>query len=429
MTQLEKLFETGSLSKKHADKLNRSWENIDIVIEDIPKLNYPPEGSALHKKELEDVKFHVTNPSFAPSFLNISDKKPEKIFKKFIEENNLNADLEVISKLCNQLDSLILNLKFKYDRIRPKDSMFNMGDDFQHEKIRESKSPAYPSGHTAIAYFIADIIGRNNPEAMSDLTTLADMIAQSRIDNGLHYPSDLTFGRYIGELAASKIIDKPKLTISENTEMSIHDKILNIRRDRKLVLKENFGSYSTEKAKLLGSFIRRSNEIERYDVGYTDCLEASSLFLQGFPTKHCSDNKFIISHLNGLHRAAQLRPIDNIDKLVSVHNALNANVLERGEPGLFRNFSHSSRSGVTYPEPNDIMNHLNTWYDADGFPFVRHAFYEWIHPFCDGNGRSGRIILASELDFDFDKTLSLIDNNYLSKLVELSEAIQRKFLK
>lgn len=429
MPPLARLFENGMLSKKHIKKLNRSWDNINLSLEDIPDLKQPQEGSELHKKELDDVKFYVSNPSFAPNFLKLSDEKPETIFKKFAKENNLLVDLKKISKLCKQLDGIILNLKFKYDRLRPKRSMINNGDEFHVNKIRDSKSPSYPSGHTAIAYFIADIIAKDNPKSRSDLTTLADMIAQSRIDNGLHYPSDLSFGRYIGELAASKLIDNPSLKINENIELDHHNKILNTKRKRKLVLKENFGNYSQEKAKLLAEFIRRSNEIERYHVSYDDCLEASSLFLHAFPVEYCTDNKFIRSHLDGLHTAAQLKPIDSTRKLMAIHKTLGQDVLERGEPGMFRNFSHSSRSGVTYPEPSDIMNHLNTWYSSDGYPFVRHTFYEWVHPFCDGNGRTGRIILASEMDFNFDKILTLIDDTYLNRLVTLAEQIQRKFLK
>jgi hypothetical protein len=417
------------LNKKIVNKLNRKWDNIDLTLEDIPDLQYPREGSKKHLSEIDDVKFHVVNPAFTPKFLELSDVKPEKIFKKYIRENNLKGDAEKIGKLCNQLDGLVMNLKVKYDRLRPKNSMINMGDEFPINKIRDSKSPSYPSGHTAIAYFIADILANDNPDARIDLTTVADMIAQSRIDNGLHYQSDLTFGRYIGELAASKIIKEPKSKISENNKMNIHTQIINKKRERMSIVKENFGGYSKEKASEMAEFIRRSNEIERYRLNYSDCLESASLFLQGFPIEYCTENKFIRSHLDGMYNSAKLLPINNINKIINVHKALGSDVLERGNPGMIRNFSHSARSGVIYPEPEHILDHLNTWTSPGGSAFVRHTFYEWVHPFCDGNGRSGRILLAAELEFDFNKILALINDNYLSNLISLSEEIQRKFLK
>ena len=53
---------------------------------------------------------------------------------------------------------------------------------------------------------------------------------------------------------------------------------------------------------------------------------------------------------------------------------------------------------------------------------MRHIVYECIHPFGDGNGRSGRIILLADLDYDLAKINDLIGNNYIDKLVEYQHA-------
>jgi fido (protein-threonine AMPylation protein) len=53
-------------------------------------------------------------------------------------------------------------------------------------------------------------------------------------------------------------------------------------------------------------------------------------------------------------------------------------------------------------------------------PFGKHAYYEWIHPFCDGNGRSGRIILARDLDFDFEEILKYIGDDYLPNIISMT---------
>jgi fido (protein-threonine AMPylation protein) len=52
---------------------------------------------------------------------------------------------------------------------------------------------------------------------------------------------------------------------------------------------------------------------------------------------------------------------------------------------------------------------------------LKHIVYEWVHPFCDGNGRSGRLILASDLGYNFDIANQVIDDNYIPMLREFME--------
>jgi len=49
--------------------------------------------------------------------------------------------------------------------------------------------------------------------------------------------------------------------------------------------------------------------------------------------------------------------------------------------------------------------------------YVKHILYEWIHPFDDGNGRTGRIMLLVDTDFDFEKVLDFCGDNYIKNIV------------
>ena len=50
-----------------------------------------------------------------------------------------------------------------------------------------------------------------------------------------------------------------------------------------------------------------------------------------------------------------------------------------------------------------------------------------IHPFGDGNGRSGRIILAAMLGFDFSVVNGMIGEDYFSKLEDFNPKYEGKF--
>ena len=139
----------------------------------------------------------------------------------------------------------------------------------------------------------------------------------------------------------------------------------------------------------------------------------------GLPVKYCTNNKYIRSHLDALDEALRVLPIDSPKKVQEVHGALGDDVLERGHCGVFRDFKHYARStGYPYTDPNDIVNDVNDWSQSKDEPFQRHIVYECIHPFSDGNGRSGRIIMASDLNFDFYKLNDLIGDNYINSIVE-----------
>jgi fido (protein-threonine AMPylation protein) len=118
--------------------------------------------------------------------------------------------------------------------------------------------------------------------------------------------------------------------------------------------------------------------------------------------------------------AAQASPIDSVSKVINVHQALGQTVLERGESGVLRPFKHMAGTGYQFSNPNEILVDLHHWCEntLDKDALERHIIYECIHPFSDGNGRSGRLIMAADLNFDFYKLNDLIGDNYINSIVD-----------
>lgn len=406
----------------------KSKKNLNFAFKDIPDYPPPPVNSERHREDLKLVQDCHLKPSLSAKFLDLSHEKVEKVFKKYCDENNLKYDKPTLKRLNKQLSKVVKKVKDKYQRQRPKDFMLSVGDNFPCENIPDMDSYSYPSGHTAHAYFNAGILSKEYPEHANELRTLAELIGQSRLDNGVHFPSDVEFGRYIGELAFRSLddnIDKIEESSNKRATNGIFRKVAeNLDMNHSL-----FNNCNEQYAHDLAEFIRRSNEIELYDVSYESCLDASKLFIQGFPGEYCTDNHYIRSHLEALTTAAKFKPIDSFTKITNVHKSLGAQVLERGAPGVLRDFKHSSRSGTVYPDPPELIDYLDKWSVTKEHPFIRHAFYEWIHPFGDGNGRSGRILLAAEMDFNFSEINKFIDNNYLDRVIMISDKIDQGFLR
>jgi hypothetical protein len=404
---------------KDIENMSKGWPSLPIEMSEFPNFPYPDPGSERHEKDLNTLQQYFFNPVNNQEFLKVSDDKPFKIYKDYAHKHQLNIDIDALDDLNEELARIILNLKFKFNRPRPKKYMEMTHSSFPYDRIEDNKSPSYPSGHTAHAFFNASIISYFNPDYAMKLSCIAELIGQSRIDLAKHYPSDVEFGRFLGEYIARKFINNSEgnMQIKESKqEQKTHT---GRKRLVEYAKRHNEKKLGTSYVDELCEFIVRSNEIERYSVNIDEAHEAGKSFMSGIPVKYCTDNKYVRSHLDAIDAALNIDKVDTPKKVQEIHLALGDDVMERGKAGDFRDFSHFARStGYPYSEPDHILKDVNDWCSLSAEPFTRHIVYECIHPFSDGNGRSGRIILLSDLDYDLAKINDQISHNYIQKLVD-----------
>ena len=74
-----------------------------------------------------------------------------------------------------------------------------MGVDFEFDYLESAQTPSYPSGHTAQAFWVAHNLSDMFPELEREFFRLAQMIADSRIDRGVHFPSDNRAGKALAD--------------------------------------------------------------------------------------------------------------------------------------------------------------------------------------------------------------------------------------
>jgi len=418
MRSIRSLFtETkNEIDASHAKRMARRCRYFDMSCFDkIPVINYPKEGTQRFQNDMEEVVRCYNTPSMSTRFLRQSDESVEDVFKTYCKENGYkNIDWKKISDILDDVDSIILKLKYKNNRPRP----LHYFDNQDSTQIKYKKSPSFPSGHTTIAYFLCDVLSSYIPEIKNDLQTLAGLIGQTRLENAVHFPTDVEYGRLIGETLASIFLD------NDNTTGEIEGGLKN-KHYKKFAKKMNekafdiYGENDCQKnfAHDIADFLHRTNQIEFYNLSYDECFNAAKHLMAGLPSEFITENPHIKSQIDGLVMANVCIPIDNNYKVNKIHKCFHPNVLERGAPGEFRNFSHSSRASVSYPEPNKIDGYLKATHNFLDNPWIRHLLYEYVHPFCDGNGRSGRIVMAADCDFDFSKVNQMISSDYIKNII------------
>jgi len=425
MMSIRGLFEEtkNDIDAGHLSRLSRRYRYFDSnVLDNIPKLSYPKEGSKEFNNDIEEVLRCHNNPSLTTKFLHSSDDSVQKIFKNFCKENGYKLiDWEKIKDILDDVDTVVLKLKYENNRPRPANYLRDFIDD--DLQVKYKKSPSFPSGHTAIAYFLCDILSENIPELQQELQTLASLIGQTRIENAVHFPTDIEYGRLVGETLANLFLTQGSQQISSGLKSKHYrDFGHKLCKKAKETYKNDSEIDAYEKyANELADFIHRTNEIEFYKTDYNDCLNTAKHAMMGFPSSYITSDNYIQSQLDGLVMSNKCGDIDNNYKVIRIHECFLPSVLESGRPGEFRNFSHKSRAGVQFPDPCDLHKKLKSSHSLRSKAWIRHLMYEYIHPFCDGNGRSGRIILASDLDYDFITINQLMSSNYIPAIVKQME--------
>ena len=116
----------------------------------------------------------------------------------------------------------------------------------------------------------------------------------------------------------------------------------------------------------------------------------------------------VLNYFAGLRfidRRQRQHPITH-DDMLALHRLIASGVMDQGIAGRYRHVG--VRVGRYLPPPphevHELMGELLTWWNHDASPWspvitsaVLHYRFEAIHPFADGNGRTGRMLALWEL--------------------------------
>jgi len=178
----------------------------------------------------------------------------------------------------------------------------------------------------------------------------------------------------------------------------------------------------TQAIESLASFILRSNEIEQYTGDFEDTKSGIEGYLQGYPISYVFSDPYVRAQIAGI-QAAENGGQDQ-KTAQAIHLAMGKTApesIEVGVPGHLRDNTASSYGGTKYVKPEYIGDAFSWWAKFSfSSPMEKHVVYELIHPFGDGNGRSGRILLAADLEWNWEQINQMIGESYFESLQSLT---------
>lgn len=173
----------------------------------IPNIPYPQLGTPAGEQDLAKTILQYDNRVVPAELQRMADEDIDGLFESYLNEKGINYNSSYYSKLRVGLLPMIKALKEYYNRPRPYQVARSYGIDFNGDHLSTAQSPSYPSGHTIQAYVMALKLAEQFPKYQADLLNIAELVSQSRIDRGVHFPSDIDFGRIIAYLIVKEMED------------------------------------------------------------------------------------------------------------------------------------------------------------------------------------------------------------------------------
>ena len=129
-------------------------------------------------------------------FIEHADSAPYEIFYEWLALRGERPSMKELRDWWEDEErtNIVSKLKDALQRVRP---YINFGEIHLAPGIKTSDY-SFPSGHACGAYFIATKLSKRYPHLLNGLMNLADRIARSRVQAGVHYPSDIKAGKEIG---------------------------------------------------------------------------------------------------------------------------------------------------------------------------------------------------------------------------------------
>ena len=171
--------------------LLKEWNHLG-VFDALKLMPYPGEMETIQElyhlldlqKTVDDIRMQ---------YIERVDKELFTVMSEWLASYGVTEDALQIKHNLDLYDPIIDYLKVVYNRPRPFQTAGAYGIPLYPLLKTDASDSSYPGGHTLLALFFRHIYMQRHPELAKDLMRFALDIAQTRLQGGVHYPSDNLF--------------------------------------------------------------------------------------------------------------------------------------------------------------------------------------------------------------------------------------------
>ena len=178
--------------------LVQSATDFDFLLPEIFKTVCPINTSTLVQDELKVlVEYQKDFKSLTENKIKrfaYYDHNLSNVVVNFLSNYEIDAT-EMVEEIINMTKPLLLKIKYKFQRPRPFQLASYYKESLFPRKSNSADSPSFPAGHTFQMNLIQETIGSIYPDTYADLRKLTKEVNEQRLFYGLHFPSDIDFGK------------------------------------------------------------------------------------------------------------------------------------------------------------------------------------------------------------------------------------------
>ena len=180
-----------SVAPQFRKYLNSDYNNSLLGSSSVDIDQPPKDDSQTTRMELEEIQRTIDEAKLPKSILKVANLEPLRLFYSLAKQKGIDPLEDEAQQVADDYTKLSFELKFKFKRRRPYEVKKEHDVEFAHHKTDTSESPSYPSGHAMMGYGVAEFYKSKYPEMADEWENIADIIAHSRVQMGVHYPSDI----------------------------------------------------------------------------------------------------------------------------------------------------------------------------------------------------------------------------------------------
>ena len=184
----------GRLQPHHDAKIDANDKIISTlrssgVLDSLENASPPSDEHGL--REIQHLQDRMKNISDEDLQFAINAETDEQgMYRKFAKSIGLNLPSDYVDKILDQTDPILFHMKKHHNRGRPEQFAREYDIPYQPKITNTAVHPAYPSGHAFDSHIMCHVLTKLKPERQSDIEDFCRRMRESRLNVGLHYPSD-----------------------------------------------------------------------------------------------------------------------------------------------------------------------------------------------------------------------------------------------